>query len=305
MKTKKWTATALSLLLFAVPASAGIVLPQKAIAVEDGIIALHAGVMPSPAAMSALPIGKLKYPTRYFVELINESPYPVWLDAAWAFPKAGDKKAPSVKPVRSGKLPPGGNYWFYADKLGVITGQSITAEITVWSDEKRTQLAGKQLAELRFSQPDVDVFFANFPSPYKGRPSDGAAAVISGWYDLPKPRTDVPGTAADTVLAADIQRLIWKTDSVERFTCPREIISAELLNVDDSKAMLGTDAATQENARHEQQQGRFSVERWHVHSCGEAITFEVLLSAAEQGGTDISVVSTANLAKQTATASTE
>lgn len=279
-----------SLLLAATSAIAGNELPQKAVAVEDGIVALRAGVMPSPAAASALPIGKLKYPTRYFVEIVNESPYPVWLDAAWGFPKGRDMKMTHSRVTKSGKLPPGGSYWFYSDRLGVIAEHPVTAAITVWSDEKRTKRIGQQSAELRFSQLDIDVFLDSFPSPYKNQQSDSPPVVISGWADLPKPRSDVPGTAADGVLSADIQRILWKTDSVERFTCAREILDAEVLQVHDSEVLMRMDAEAMEKARIEQEQGVFSVELWRVRSCGEELAYEVLLSAAGEGGTDVMVV---------------
>lgn len=276
-------------------------LPEKAIALQGGIISVRAGVVPGPSASSALPIGKLKYPTRYFVELVNEAPFPVWLDAAWSFPKERGKNPAVARPTQSGKVPPQGSYIFYADKLGVIAEQPITVEISAWSDDQRRNRLGGQHAELRFGKADIDVFLQNFPSPYKNRRGDDAAIMISGWQDMPKTFADVPGTATDAVLSADIQRLLWKNDSVERFTCAREVLGVEVLPVGDSAVISRMDEAARNEAVAEQEHGRLSIERWRVRSCDVEVAYEVLLSAAEKGGTDIMVVNPATLAQTLST----
>ena len=119
--------------------------------------------------------------------------------------------------------------------------------------------------------------------------------VISGWRDMPKPRTDVPGTAADPVLVVDIQQTLWKSDSTQRFTCEREVIDAEPLFVDDSLVVSGMGEEALERARGEQLQDLFFVERWRVRSCGVDVTYEVLLSASDRGGTDVMVIDIAKL----------
>lgn len=60
--------------------------------------------------------------------------------------------------------PAQGSYWFYSDKLGVIVDQPIVVEMRAYSDEKRANPVGGQVAELMFDQRNVDVFFENFPS---------------------------------------------------------------------------------------------------------------------------------------------
>lgn len=287
------TKTALWLLLAVTAARADVETPQKAINIEDGVVAVRAGVMPNPVAPASLPIGNLKYPTRYFVVLANESPYPIWLDAAWKFPGAREGKTSKSKVVKSSKVPSGGSYWFFVDKLSVIADQPITIDINAWSDDKRTQRIGSQLAEIQFSQPDIDVFLANFPSAFRNQPKSSPAVVISGWRDIPKPRADVPGTETDAVLATDVQHALWKFDSAQRFTCEREILSADPIHVDDSIAVMRMDEEARDKARLEQEQGRFTIERWHVRSCGQDLVYEVLLSASVKGGTDIMIVDTA------------
>lgn len=289
MRITRWlTAAVLSAFLSANAAHAATKLPEKAFDVEDGFVAVVAGVMPSPAAMSALPIGKLKYPTRYFVELRNESPYPLWLDAAWTFPEKG--KAVTSKTVRSKKVPSGGSYIFYSDKLGVIVEQPIVVDLQAWSDEKRVNRVGSQQAEMRFQQADVDAFLASFPSPYKGKSNDDSQAmIISGWRDLPAPRTDVPGTLADATLQADIQLLLWKSDSRKRWSCDREVVGAAAIDAADSEMLSAQSDETREQAQLDQFGDVLNIERWTIRSCGQDFTYEVLMSASRAGGSDIAV----------------
>lgn len=278
----------LSAFLSANAAHAATKLPEKAFDVEDGFVGVVAGVMPSPAATSALPIGKLKYPTRYFVELRNESPYPLWLDAAWTFPEKG--KAVTSKTVRGKKVPPGGTYIFYSDKLGVLAEQAIVVDIQAWSDEKRVNRVGSQKAEMRFDQADVDAFLAGFPNAFKGKSSDySQAIIISGWRDLPAPRTDVPGTLADATLQTDIQLLLWKMDSRKRWACEREVVGAETIDAGDSEMLSEQSGETRQQAQLEQFGDVLNMERWTVRSCGQDITYEVLMSASRAGGSDIAV----------------
>ncbi len=244
-------------------------LPQKAFSVDGGVVAVRGGVMPNSNAPAALPIGQLKYPTRYFVQLGNESPYPIWLEASWSFPANKKDKAAKSNIVKSPKIPSQGGYWFFSDKLGVIVDKAIIVELRAYADEKRTKLVGSQTAELLFDQPGVDHFLANFPSAFKNQTAESRqAAVISGWRDVPAPRSDVPGSFADSQLQIDIQLSLWKFDSIRRWSCEREVLSASTMEVAEDK---------------------FIGERWMVRSCGEERVFEVLLSASQLGGTDILV----------------
>lgn len=282
------TAIALSLLLVLAPATA-TELPQKAINVEDGIVAVRTGVMPNPDAQPALPIGKFKHQTRYFVDLVNESPYPVFPDATWSFPDGRDGKVVTSKPAKGKKVPPGGSYWFYFDKLGMIVDQKIVVEIAVWADEKRTKRVGGQAVEMEFSQPDVDVFLANFPSAFKNQPKNAPRLVISGWRDIPKPRTDVPGTDADALLQQDIQYALWKSDSTRRFTCERTIVDATPITVDDSVIFSRMPDEARLAVLEEYDAGMFGIERWRGRSCGQEIVYDVLMSPSDRGGTDLLV----------------
>lgn len=278
----------LSALMLSGTSLAATRLPEKAFDVEDGIVGVVAGVMPGPAATSALPIGKLKYPTRYFVEIHNESPYPLWMDAAWTFTDKG--KASRSKTVRSKKIPPGGSYTFYSDKFGVIAGQPIVVDLDAWSDEKRTRRIGGQRAELVFEQDDIDAFLAAFPNAFKSSSQDyGKAVVISGWLDIPASRTDVPGTLADATLQADIQRLLWKTDSRQRFSCERAVVEAAPIDAADSEMLATQPGETRQQAQLDQFGDTLNVERWTVRSCGQAFTYEVLMSASRSGGSDIAI----------------
>lgn len=281
-------ATLLSASLLSHASYASGKLPEKAFDVEDGVVAVVAGVMPGPAATSALPIGKLKYPTRYFVELRNESPYPLWLDAAWTFPEKG--KAAKSKTVRSKKVPSGGSYVFYSDKLGVIAGQPIIVDLGAWSEEKRVNLVGSQRAELLFDQADVDVFLAKFPSAFKGNSSAyREVGLISGWRDLPPPRSDIRGTAADATLQVDIQRLLWKDDSRKRWSCEREVLGAAPIDVGDSEMLAPQPAETRQQAEMEQFDNALYMERWTIQSCGQEVVYEVMMSASSEGGSDVTV----------------
>lgn len=271
-------------------------LPEKAFNVDGGSVSVVAGVMPNPTTAGGLPIGKLKYPTRYFIEFRNESPYPLWLDADWTFPQSGKDQPAKAQTVRGEKMPPGGSYWFHWDKLGVVVGNAIVVEIRAYSEEKRSNLVGRQTAQLYFDQPSVDRFYANFPNPFRNQTNEQKqAAVISGWYDIPPPRTDMPGTKADARLQRDIQLSIWKADSVKRWACEREVVSAASVDVDDSQLISRMPDETRQKARLEQADNTLSAERWMVRSCGQDLVYEVLLSASPQGGTDVMVLDTTHL----------
>ena len=289
MKTSiRLTAVLLSTLLLSDLTYAAGKLPQKAFNVDDGVIAVVGGVMPSPAATSTLPIGKLKYPTRYFVELRNESPYPLWFDAVWTFPEKG--KTVNSKPVRSKKVPTGSSYIFYSDKFGVIAGQPIVVDLSVWSEEKRLNLVGSRQAELLFDQADIDAFLAGFPSAFKGKSGDyQQVSLLSGWRDLPPPRTDIPGTMADATLQVDIQQLLWKDDSRKRWSCKREVVGAAPIDVGDSEMLAPLPAEDRQQAELEQFDNTLHMERWTRQSCGQDIVYEVMMSASQAGGSDVSV----------------
>lgn len=298
MKKFLWRITCCTLLVAAATvAFAQTSVPQKAFAIEEGLIAVRGGVMPNPDAPAALPLGKLKYPSRYFVQVVNESPYPIWVDASWKFPDNKKDSAGAAKAVRSSKLPPNGSYWFFVNKLSVLVGQTIFVELGVYADEKRTSLVGNQTAELLFDQPDVNLFHANYPSAYKNQtPQSREAAVISGWKDVPVARTDVPGTAADAQLQKDIQGSIWKADSIGRWRCNREILSAEVLAGESSLILASRGPDEKEKARADMNENRLRTERWQVRSCGEDYIYEVLMVVAVHGGTDIEVADLAMLA---------
>lgn len=289
MKTSsRLTAVLLSTFLLPNVTYAAGQLPEKAFNVDDGVVAVVSGVMPSPAATSTLPIGKLKYPTRYFVELRNESPYPLWLDAAWTFPDKG--KAVKSKTVRSKKVPSGSSYIFYSDKFGVIAGQPIVVDLSAWSEEKRVNLVGSRQAELLFDQADIDAFLASFPSAFKGKSGDHRqVSLLSGWRDLPPPRTDIPGTVADATLQVDIQQLLWKDDSTKRWSCKREVIGAAPIDVGDSEMLAPQPPETRQQAELEQFDNTLYMERWTIQSCGQDIVYEVMMSASPSGGSDVTV----------------
>lgn len=292
-KSIRLTALMLSALLLPNSIFAAGNLPQKAFDVEEGFVAVAAGVMPSPAATSTLPIGKMKYPTRYFVQLRNESPYPVWLDATWTFPEK-DKVVKS-KPVLSKKVPTGASYVFYSDKFGVIAGQPIIVDLQAWSEEKRVNRVGGQRAELLFDQAGIDAFLASFPSAFKGKSSDyQQVGLISGLRDLPPPRTDVPGTVADATLQTDIQQLLWKFDSRKRWSCEREIVGAAPMDVGDSEILASRPVETRQQAELDQFGDTLNLEQWTIRSCGQEIVYEVMMSASRAGGTDIAVVELAS-----------
>ena len=281
------------LFLIAVSADGATNLPQKAFDIEGGVASVRAGVIPHPDGQTAPPIGKLRYPTRYFIEILNESQYPIWLDATWTFPDPKTGKPKKSKVVRSTKTPPQGSYVFYWDKYGVLVDQAIMIELHAYADEKRTRRVGNQDAELMFDQQSVDVFLANFPSSFKNQSEESRqAAVISGWHDIPRPRTDVPGSNADAELQADIQLSIWKADSTRRWTCDREMLSAESIPAVTSMIVSRLPADARESAAAEEADELISVERWLVRSCGLDLAYEVLLSKSQRGGTDIMVVDT-------------
>lgn len=276
-------------------AFAAPVLPQKAFEVEGGIVAVEAGVIPD--LQRQMPFGKLKYPTRYVIHLVNESPYPLWFDSAWIFPEKKKGKASGPKSIQGDKTPPKGSYWFYYTTFSVIADQAIGIEIRAYSDTNRSNVVGSQRAELYFDQASVDSFLADFPQPFKSGPMDGNyVVVLSGWHDIPDPRTDVPGTMADAELQRDIQLAIWKQDSIRNWSCEREALSAEVIDAVESQIVSSLSADARERAMLEQFDDKLITEKWWVRSCGQTLSYEVLLSTSPNGGTDLMVLDTTDSA---------
>jgi hypothetical protein len=289
-RTNSWRGVAcLAVVLIVDLAAAQQVLPTKSFNIEGGIVSAFGGVMQRPPDQAA-PFGNMKYPTRYFIALDNESPNAIWVDTVWTFPDTKQDKSRQPKSVESVRIAPGSDYWFYFDRFGVIAERPIAIGITAYADESRKNPIGAQDAEFLFAQPDVDAFIASFQKPFARHSGTTAATVISGWHDLPAPRTDVAGTLANEELQADVQSSIWKFDSAKRWSCERKVLSATSTPADQSLLLARLPLEGLESAKRGLAEGKVAVETWRVRSCGHEIPYEVLLSASPGGGTDVLVM---------------
>jgi hypothetical protein len=257
-------------------------LPTRAFLVQGGSIALQAGVMRNPD-IQPLPIGKFRYPTRYFITVMNETAVPVWVDVEWQFPEE------KPKTWKGKRLESGRSFATWRTAFSVMEDQPIHLRFAVYSDEAHTTQIGAEDTFMRFAKSEKEAFLKNF-SRSQGLP------LISGWPELGAFADSVPGTLADSRLQGDIQLLVWKEESKLHRDCTHEMLGAEATPLDGSAlltTMRRTDsvAAAQLLLRAQDPAAEHPVrlERWRVRSCETITTYEVLFSAAAGGGTDLLV----------------
>lgn len=308
MRTATRSATTISLLAVlalctrssnAQNALAHLKFPTRAFLVEGGSIALQAGVMQNPD-VERLPFGKFRYPTRYFVTVMNETGGPVWAEIEWRFP--GEKP----KPYKGSRIDPGETSWFWWNTWGVSTEKPINIRISVYSDERLTSKIGSEETFMLFDAgKDKEEFLRSFSGdvwsalrePESRKRSPRRGVMWSGWPEMGHVAKNVQGTLADAELQGDIQLLLWKEESKQHRDCKHETVRAEPAPLESSAIITGmlaaggtTATAAQnllERARDPVQQGVVHLERWVMGSCGILTTYEVLLMPSPGAGTDI------------------
>jgi hypothetical protein len=104
-----------------------------------------------------------------------------------------------------------------------------------------------------------------------------------------RPTTDVPGTATDSVLQADITRKLFAEESKLHKECEHDVLKAEPYRQNDRSiisAEMGGKA--QELEKRLRAKGDMLVEKWFLQSCDAMNVYEVLLLRSGTG-TDIMV----------------
>jgi len=260
-------------------------LPTRAFVVEGGAIALQAFVAPNrderPGAA-----GDARYPTGYFLIVRNEAVHTVWASVDWRFPGEEWK---SGKPD---KLNAGDCIVSLQNRLGVVADTSIQVRIAVYGDKKRARTLAVEATSLRFSAAEREQFLEAYAA--------GGNSLMTGWPEMGRPATDVPGTMADGDLQTDIQLLIWKEESKAHRDCTHEALRAEATPLDTSavvRAMLAeaqagrarrAERAARQNQRRDTAQAEVRLERWFMKSCDALTTYLALLVPTRDiGGADV------------------
>jgi hypothetical protein len=261
-------------------------MPTRAFHVEGGFIAVQAGVR-GDSERTQMAFG-MKYPTVYFVNLINETDRPVWAEVRWYFPRKNKKKEvkPKIGPVPM--LTPGQSHGIWWRKYGVIADTEIPITITVFSDEQYEDVLGEEKTFIHFREQEVSVFFQAFDE------SSGGSGrlrkylpVINGWYEMPHPKGDIPGTATDADLQEDIQFSLWKEESKQYRDCNHETQRAE--SADDKVNTVAASSMSETGERNEPVSKSLNVLRefWWVRSCDVTSKYEVLLAESSDGAAEI------------------
>jgi hypothetical protein len=260
--------------------AAGYDLPERALAIPGGVIAVQGGVMRDPERPT-LPFGKLRYPTRYIALLLNETQTPVWIEIDLQLPDKKKKTQPGFGPI------PGGKSWmWWWSSFGVAWDEPIPLKITIYADEgRRTKLASEETS-LFFESADKKEFLSDAPAVGRGQV---AVRMLTGWREIHKSDCRAEGSVADATLRWDVCLKIWKLESVDRHECRHEIASAERLAAD--LARPPTQASDELGSKIEKfkEKGLLVVEKWSVKSCDAVVPYEVMMLKSPEGGADFLV----------------
>jgi hypothetical protein len=252
------------------------ILPARALSVGGGLIAVRGGLMGDPSRPAGL-VGKMRYPTLYFVLLKNETSSPVWAEVAMRLPDK--KKAKSdFGQVKAGD----DGYWRWP-AYDAIWDESISIHISVYADEGRKEkLAEKEMA-MNLDGSSKDLLY----HPPKAERGQRSAVLISGWREMSPDQCKVDGTAADDALRIDICLDLWKQESVDHMECEHRLTEAKSLDASQSALLAKQPAEFRDRADAYRAKGDLILERWSVTSCDVVTPYEVMLIKSPQGGTDI------------------
>lgn len=98
---------------------------------------------------------------------------------------------------------------------------------------------------------------------------------------------DVPGSAADSHLQADIRAALDRLEGNARPDCALRVQAAESCPIGQSVRYARMSEDEKKSLERALRQDLLHVETWHATSCGEPVDYEVLLLRSPQGGTDI------------------
>jgi hypothetical protein len=252
-------------------------LPRRAFAVEGGHVALQGGITRNSEVEPAF-FGNLRYPTRYFLVLRNETDTSIYADVTWLVP---DTRKITLN---SDAIPPGGLHNFWRGGFGVKTGVAIPFTITVYADKGRTRQLGVVESELHFEEADRKAFLEAF-NERKGLP------LISGWREMRHPRTDLAGSAGSPQLQRDIQLELWERESIRHRDCEHQVGGVEAARAETSAWLSGAPEDVQRRAADLQTKDAIHFEVWQVKSCEETTAYHLAMVRSPGGGTDFIAMS--------------
>jgi hypothetical protein len=249
-------------------------LPARAFVVQGGVVAVRGGVTRNWEVEGSLPFGKLRYPTRYFAHVTNETPAPIFVDAELTLPK----KDPSR--TYSEVILPGKSWIFWWSGLDVVVDQSLPLRIGVYADKHHGQELGREQTALYFEAEERKTFLESFTQ-------RGGVAMLSGWREMRRFLQSVPETVADAELARDVHLLIWKEESKRHRDCEHQVLEARDDPPEQSAylARYPEEVRTQIAELHGKDRARTEV--WRVKSCEAVSDYAVWMLSSPGGGTDI------------------
>lgn len=258
------------------------VTPTRAISIEGGSVAVQAGVMGDPAR-PPFPFGKMKYPVRYFVNLLNETDRIIWYQIHWYFPhKSKDKLKQKSAPVQM--LDAGQQRRSWYAKFGIVADKEYPLKIIFSTDEEQKDILHTEETHMYFETSDINYFMASFDDFVSQR--SRSLPMIFGWLEMPAPEADVLGTVADANLQSDIQYSLWKEQSKKYRDCEHETLRAESVDDENSAEAVSEVGERDKLASKSQHVLR---EFWLVRSCDVTSKYEVLLSESSDGAAEIKV----------------
>jgi hypothetical protein len=252
-------------------------LPTRAIAFEGGLIAVEGGVMRDPSRTAGI-VGKMRYPTIYFVNLRNETAAPVWAEVSLNVP--GKKPKSDFGLVKAG----GDSLWRWP-AYDAEWDTAIPIEISVYADEARARELATRRMNLYFDASEKELLH----KPPQVAGGKTTTVLISGWHEMDLSRCAVEGSAADRALQSDVCLSLWKNESIGHLDCDHQIVRAEPLAADQSALLAAQPEDFRTSAEAFRSRGALIMEKWTVKSCEVETPYEVMLIKAPQGGTDIMV----------------
>lgn len=192
----------------------------------------------------------------------NKAPVPIWVSVTFSTP------SPAYDCKITSSLAAGEKKEFLCPQDQMYADSLYSIHIDTYLDEVRTNMADRNIVTHRFSQAEVAA----------------AAAFLT---------TEVPGTLADSELQAAITERLFSEESKLHGDCQHDVLRAEVYGEDDQSiitAKMGSKA--QEVEGRLRAKGDMLVEKWIVKSCDNISAYEVLLTKAPGGGTDIIVQKT-------------
>lgn len=276
MSTPKHLASAVPLILAIVASlfvsahtAHGQTLPSRAFDVKSGSVQIQGGLL------------GLRNEVLLFMVLENDTQQTVWAEVEFRQPGTGELLQ-GFERITKGDTT---MYRWQVPKITWDTEYPFT--ISVFEDKKRKRPLGTEESYFFFEgDEDREVF-----EDLRRELPPGQATAINGFRELTTPSltADVPGTAAESLLQADITRKLFAEESKLHKECEHDVLKAEPYRRNDRSIIAAEmDGEAQEFEERLRAKGDMLVEKWFLQSCDAVNVYEVLLLRSGTG-TDIIV----------------